>query len=67
MLLLFGTVFGFYKAKQIFYVTDVVFYCADYINLLPVVHHQNDRRELNYNEQKSFEKVPVLDKRNINK
>ena len=33
------------------YVTDVVFYCADYINLLPVVHYTNNRREFSYDEQ----------------
>lgn len=47
------------------YVSNVVFYGADWDNLLPVVFNQNDRRELHYDEQKSFEEVPILGKRNI--
>jgi hypothetical protein len=45
----------------------VVFYCADYVNLLPVVHHKNNRGEHYDDEQESFEEVPVLDKRNNSK
>ena len=46
------------------YVSDVVFFSADYDNLLPVVHHKNDRRDFYHDEQESFEKVSLLDKRN---
>ena len=47
------------------YGSDVVFYSADCGNLLPVVFNKNDRRDPYYDEQKSSEKVSVLDKRNI--
>lgn len=54
--------------KQIrFYVSVVVFYSADCDNLLPVVFNKNDRRQLYCDKQRSFEKVPVLDKRNNRK
>ena len=43
----------------------MVFYSADCSDLLPVVHNKNNRRELNDDEQEPSEKVPVLDKRNI--
>src|SRR5690349_218417 len=43
-----------------FYVSDVVFYCADYFNLLPVVHYQNNRRRSFDDEPKSFKEIPVL-------
>ena len=46
------------------YVANVVFYGADYDNLLPVVHYENDRRELYHDEQNSSEEVSILDKRN---
>ncbi|MGZ5190264.1 MAG: hypothetical protein ACXWCZ_04545 [Flavisolibacter sp.] len=49
------------------YVTVVVFYCADIVNLLPVVHHKNNRREYYDDEQKSFEEVSVLDQRDNSK
>ena len=49
------------------YVTVVVFYCADYVNLLPVVHYKNNRGEHYDDEQESFEEVPVLDKGNNSK
>ena len=45
------------------YVANVVFYGADRDNLLPVVYNKNDRRKLCHDEQKSFEKVSILDKR----
>ena len=52
--------------KQIrYYVSDVVFYSADYDNLLPVVSDEDDRRKFYHDEQESSEKVSVLDKRNI--
>jgi hypothetical protein len=38
----------------------VVFYSADYDNLLPVVHYPYYRGKLFYDEQESFEKDPVL-------
>ena len=40
----------------------MVFYGADWDNLLPVVLNQNDRREFYHDEQKSSEKVSILDK-----
>ena len=43
-----------------FYVSDVVFYCADYFNLLPVVHNKNNRRRSFDDEQESFKEIPVL-------
>lgn len=47
------------------YVPDVVFYGVDCDNLLPVVPDKNDRRYLYHDEQKSSEKVSILDKRNV--
>ena len=55
---------GFIKQIRV-YVSDVVFYSADCNYLLPVVPDKNNRRKLYYDEQKSFEKVSVLDKRKI--
>ena len=42
----------------------MVFYCADCVNLLPVVRYKNNRREFHDDEQESSEKIPVLDKKN---
>jgi hypothetical protein len=42
----------------------VVFYCADCVNLLPVVRYKNNRREFNDDEPESSQKIPVLDKKN---
>ena len=43
----------------------MVFYIADCNNLLPVVPDENNRRVLYHDEQKSSEKVSILDKRNV--
>jgi hypothetical protein len=44
-----------------FFVSDVVFYSADYVDLLPFVPHKNNRRKYYYDGAEPLEEVTVLD------
>jgi hypothetical protein len=54
--------FGFLKKKS-GYVSSVVFYSISPCNLLPFVHHKNNRRRYPDDEQESVEADAVLDER----
>lgn len=43
------------------YVTSVVFYCADYLDLLPPLCNPYYRGNIFYDEQKQAEEISVLD------